>query len=281
MDVPKEHIESFINFVKEESDYDFSAYSVKSFTRRINKLVSDQNISIPEIINRAIDNRAYLEKIVKSITVNTTELFRDPEIWEKIRENVIPKYRNENQINIWHPGVSSGQEAYSMMVLLDQTGLLERTDIIGTDLNDDVLETARTGKYKYREIDEYIENYHKAFEGTQIPNMKNYFAISKRKNLISVTPYLTKRIDFFKHDLTKQQNPRDHKYNIIVCRNLLIYFNHEMQNAIFRFFYEVLEPGGALIIGRHEGILSEIASKFDKFGTIYIKKYQFNTEEEL
>jgi chemotaxis protein methyltransferase CheR len=280
MDVSTEHINAFIKFVKQESEYDFSAYSVKSFTRRINKLVSDQNKSIPEIIHYAENNPAYLERIVKSITVNTTELFRDPEIWVQIRENIIPKYRDENTINVWHPGVSSGQEAYSMMVLLDNVGLLDRTQIIGTDLNDDVLETARSGKYKYREIDEYIENYNNAFKGSDKPLMKHYFNVSKRKNLITVSPYLTKRIEFIKHDLTKLKNPQDHLYNIIVCRNLLIYFNHEMQNSIFRFFYDSLIPGGALIIGRHEGILSDIASKFDKHGTIYIKKYQFGNFDE-
>jgi chemotaxis protein methyltransferase CheR len=279
MDVPAEHIKAFVDFVKQESEYDFSAYSVKSFTRRINKLVSDQNKSIPEIIQYAFSNPVYLEKIVKSITVNTTELFRDPEVWVKIRESIIPKYRNEPTIRIWHPGVSSGQEAYSMMVLLDNVGLLDRSQIIATDLNEDVLDTARSGKYKYREIDEYIENYNKTFEGTDKPVMKHYFNISKRKNLIAVSPYLTKRIKFLKHDLTKLKKPEDHQYHIIVCRNLLIYFNHEMQNAIFRFFYDSLLPGGTLIIGRHEGILSDIAAKFEKQGTIYIKKHQFGNSE--
>ena len=272
MDVSEKHIQDFIDFVKENSKYDFSSYSIKSFTRRLNKLVSDQKMRIPEILLKAINNDEYLDKIIKNITVNTTELFRDPMIWTMIRKDIIPRYRNEEIFNIWHPGVSTGQETYSMMVLLDEAGILDRANIVATDLNDDVLATAESGKYKYREIDEYIKNYDETFGDDNKPAMSKYFNISKRKNLIKVERILTNKAKFIRHDLTSLKNPTDHKYHMIVCRNLLIYFTHEKQNEIFKFFYDLLLPGGTLVIGRHEGILSNIASKFEKKGTIYIKK---------
>ena len=272
MDVTERHIQDFIDFVKENSKYDFSSYSIKSFTRRLNKLVADQQMRIPEILLTAVNDTEYLDTIIKNITVNTTELFRDPMIWTMIRKDIIPRYKNEEQINIWHPGVSTGQEMYSLMVLLDEVNILDKAIIIGTDLNDDVLKIAESGKYKYREIDEYIKNYDEAFGDDNKPLMSKYFNISKRKNLIKVEKNLTKRAKFIRHDLTSLKNPTDHKYQMIVCRNLLIYFTHEKQNEIFKFFYDLLVPGGTLVIGRHEGILSNIASKFEKKGTIYIKK---------
>ncbi|MEA2041558.1 MAG: CheR family methyltransferase [Bacteroidota bacterium] len=272
MEITTQDIQSFLDFIKDASKYDFSSYSIKSFTRRLAKLTLDENLTIPEIIIKAENNSSYLDEIVKNITVNTTELFRDPEIWNLIRKNVLHRYSTEKEINIWHPGVSTGQEAFSLMVYLDQFGLFNRANIIATDLNRDVLETAKTGKYKYREIDEYIENYNNSFEEGEIPPMSRYFNISRRKNLIKVDRKLTKKANFTVHDLTSLINPTNHKYHMILCRNLLIYFNHEMQNKIFQFFYDNLEKGGALIIGRHEGILSNLVSKFNKKGVIYIKK---------
>lgn len=271
-DISKEHIQEFIRFLRFESDYDFSGYSIKSFTRRLNKMVSDKGKSIPEIIEDMRENPKLIDSVAKSITVNTTELFRDPEIWKIIRQDIFPKYSAEKQINIWHPGVSTGQEAYSMMVIADEAGVLDQCRIIGTDLNEDVLAVAESGKYKYREIDEYIENYRQVFGSIDSPPMKNYFNFSKRKSLITVSGRLTKKIRFVKHDLTRTQNPLDAKYHMIICRNLLIYFDHDTQNRIFKFFYDQLHPGGTLVIGRHEGILSDIVSRFDKRGTIYIKK---------
>ncbi len=270
--INEKHIQDFISFFKTEANYDFSNYSLKSFTRRLVKLVEDSGKSLPEIVEDMQQYPELIEETIKKITVNTTELFRNPQVWRIMRKDIIPKYVNEEQINIWHPGVSTGQEAYSLMVLLDEVGLLDRCNITGTDINEDVLKIARTGKYKYREIDEYIKNYSEVFDGTSSPPIKNYFTFSKRKNLITVNNKLLPKIEFLKNDLLKTQNPNNFKYHLIVCRNLLIYFNHETQNRIFKFFHDILHKNGTLIIGRHESILSDIASCFEKRSTIYIKK---------
>ncbi len=264
----------FINAVKNYSDYDFSEYSIKSFTRRLEKLTMDNNTDIEGLIRKISNNQVFLEKIIKDITVNTTELFRDPQIWQKINKDILHKYKNEDQINVWHAGSSTGQEVFSMLILLESAGLFEKTNVYATDLNTDVIDVAKSGKYKYREIDEYINNFNTAFEGskTETPPLKKYLDISKKRSMIKVKSFLFNKPIFKKHDLVSLTNPFDVKYHIICCRNVLIYFNHELQNRIFENFHKSMHQGGTLIIGRHEGILGEIGSEFEKYGTIYIKK---------
>lgn len=272
MEIKQSDINLFVETVQKLSDYDFSDYSVKSFSRRLEKLTGDYKSSVEELTKKMRKDRRFLEKLVKEITVNTTELFRDPPIWQSIRKMVIPRFSNEEFINVWHAGASTGQEVYSLLILMHQLKLFDKTRVYATDLNEDVLELSASGVYRYREIDEYIENYNAAAEGIKVPKIKEYMDISRKRSTIKIKPFLTQKPVFQKHDLVSLKRPFDRKLHIIFCRNVLIYFNHELQNRIFEMFRESLHPGGALIIGKHEGILGEVGMKFEKFGTIYFKK---------
>lgn len=272
--VTEQDLQLFIDAISENSDYDFEDYSVKSFTRRIEKLLSDNRTDIDGLVKKVTNSSSFLEKTVKNITVNTTELFRDPQIWVKIKNDIIERYSNEPEINIWHAGSSTGQEVFSLLILMHHLGLYDKINSFGTDLNTDVLNVARSGKYKYREIDEYINNFEETFyDCKKKPKLENYIEINNKKSLIKIKPFIFEKPIFTKHDLVTLKNPyEDKKYHMILCRNVLIYFNHDLQNQIFEMFYDNLVPGGTLIIGRHEGILGEIGNKFEKHGTIYIKK---------
>ena len=165
---------------------------------------------------------------------------------------------------------------FHSFILMNELNLFDKLEVYGTDLNEDVLEIARTGKYKYRDISEYIENYNTALksfvsEDYEIPFSK-YLDINKRRDTVKIKPFLVKKPTFKRHNLVNDGNIFDKKFDIIMCRNVLIYFNHDLQNQIFEFFYENLNEDGALVIGRHEGILGTIASKFKKKDTIYIRK---------
>ena len=109
----------FINAVKNASNYDFSEYSEKSLKRRLQKILIDNNMDLITLINKLKTNKDFLEKTVKDVTVNTTELFRDPQIWQTLRYRILPKFNDNKNINIWHAGCSTGQEVYSMMILLN------------------------------------------------------------------------------------------------------------------------------------------------------------------
>jgi chemotaxis protein methyltransferase CheR len=265
-------INTFIDALKRKSNYDFSEYSIKSFTRRVEKLLADYRTDIDGLIKKFSSEPSFLEELVRNITVNTTEIFRDPELWKKINNEILPLYKNELRINIWHAGASTGQEVYTMLILLKINGLFDKSKIYASDLNSEVLETAESGKYKYREIDEYINNFNLTFDNDKKYDINDYFKISRTRNLIKVNSSLMDKAQYKKHDLTNLTNPFAVKYNIIFCRNVLIYFNNELQNKVYKLFLDSLFTGGALIVGKHEGILGDISEKFIKKGTIYIKK---------
>jgi len=273
IELTEKDIQTFLDAIKKESTYNFEEYSIKSFTRRLQKILSDQKTDIDGLIKKISSNEDFLEQIVKNITVNTTEIFRDPEIWKVLNNEIIPTLKKEQRINIWHAGASTGQEVYTMLILLKQQGLFEKSRIYASDLNTDVLKVAEAGKYKYREIDEYIKNFNETYEdGENKYDINDYFKISRTRNLMKVRSNLLNKVQYKKHDLTHLTNPFAVKYNLLFCRNVLIYFNHNLQNKIFKMFHDALFTGGALIVGKHESILGNIADKFEKRGTIYIKK---------
>lgn len=265
-------IQLFVDALKTKSGYDFNEYSIKSFTRRVQKILADHKTDIHDLIKKTSDNEEFLEEIVRNITVNTTEIFRDPELWRTINKEILPPFKKEHRINIWHAGSSTGQEVYTMLILLKQHGLFEKSRVYASDLNSDVLKVAESGKYKYREIDEYINNFNETFNSSEEYDINDYLKISRSRNLIKVRSSLLNKAQYKKHDLTNLTNPFAVKYNLIFCRNVLIYFNHNLQNKIFKLFLDSLFTGGALIVGKHEGILGDIANKFEKKGAIYIKK---------
>jgi chemotaxis protein methyltransferase CheR len=279
MEIPDEEITLFSNAIKENSQYDFSDYTIKSFRRRLEKVLTDNNTNMTGIIAKIKNNPAFLEKTVKDITVNTTEMFRDPKVWHALRYSVFNKLKEKEKLNIWHAGVSSGQELYSMLILLFELGLFERTTIVGTDLNTDVLEDAKKGVYKYRFNLEYLDNFNKVMrenpynieEKFDVPYSR-YLDIDKTNDTISIKKFLLNKPVYMKHDLVQDGNIFDTPFDLIICRNVLIYFNNNLQNKVFDLFYNALSPGGFLIIGLHESILGPMAGKFNKKGLLYERK---------
>lgn len=267
-----------INALFETSGYDFSEYSEKSFKRRVDKIVEDHNISIQVLVDKIRKSKSFSEQIVKEITVNTTEIFRDTKTWQTLKHQVLKKYKDKETIDIWHIGCSTGQEIYSLLILLNEIGIMDKARIVATDLNTDVIEVAKKGVYKFREIDEFIENYDAVMMSNPDENedhvnvaYQKYININRRKNLIKVKPLLLNKVEYFKHDIIQDGNIFDRQFDFIFCRNVLIYFKHKLQNRLFEFFYDNIKVGGALVIGRHEGMLGQISGKFKKIDSIYLK----------
>jgi len=279
MPLTPEDILLFISALKSVSDYDFSDYSSKSFTRRIEKVLIDYKLDITTLISKVKHDKDFLEQIIKDITVNTTELFRDPKTWQTLKYRVLPKFQDKSSIYIWHAGSSTGQEVYSMMILLDEMGMLDKAKIFASDINTDVINVAKEGKYVYRFNIDYLENFDQVIkqnpfnfeEYSDIPYSK-YFIIDKIKDTITMKPFLTNKAIYRKHDLVKQGNIWDIKFDIIMCRNVLIYFNYELQNRIFSMFHDSLVNNGYLVLGIHESILGLQSQKYNKKGLVYSKK---------
>ena len=272
MIVTQQDVEFFINKTKEISDYDFSGYSQKSFTRRLEKILSDNNTDVESLVKKMEKNGKFLENVVKEITVNTTEPFRTPTIWQKLIPKIEERFSKLETINIWHAGCSSGQEVYSMLILLYEMGLFHKTKIFGSDLNEDVLDVARAGKYRIHDFDEYWDNFKLVMDKFPDFNSENYLEINKRRGVVKMKGFLVEKPVFAKHNLIKNDNIFGVKFDMIMCRNVLIYFDHDLQDKIFNFFYENLSEDGILVIGKHESILSSIQRKFDRTDSIYMIK---------
>ncbi len=279
MEIEDQDIQAFIDTVKSLSDYDFTDYSDKSLKRRLSKILLDLDLSVRSLIERIRIDRSFLEEIVKDITVNTTELFRDPAIWHSLRYDILPRIQNLPRINIWHPGCSTGQEVYSMMILLNEMGLLQKSGIYASDINGDVLEVARAGVYKYRFNEVYLDNFDAVIRENprdsdcyfDVPYSK-YFHIDKTRDNIRMNKQLLQKPLYRKNDLVRDPNPFDAAYDLIVCRNVIIYFNYELQNKVFKLFLDNLNPGGCLVLGVHETILGPFAPRFEKKFQAYFKR---------
>lgn len=274
-----EEIALFINSLKKFSTYDFTDYSEKSFARRLDKISSDNKLDANGLLNKMKNDSVFLEQVVRDITVNTTELFRDPDIWQAIRFRVLPRYESQSVINIWHAGCSTGQEVYSMLILLNEMGLYDKANVFATDINTDVIDIAKKGVYKFRFNIDYLNNFDKVLKENpynyedvaDVPYSK-YFDIDKAKDIITIKPFLTKKPLFRKQDLVRDGNIFYTKFDIILCRNVLIYFNHQLQNRIFEQYHQNLFARGCLILGVHESMLGPVASKFKRKGIMYVKK---------
>ncbi len=275
----EQHINELNETFRLVSDYDFSDYSEKSLLRRIEKILSDESMSFQELILKLKTDRVFLEHVVKEITVNTTELFRDPKIWHIIKYQILKKLQEKETLNIWHVGCSSGQEVYSMNILLHEAGLADRTKLYGTDINGDMLARAQEGRYPFRFNLEYLDNFKQVvqinplnYEDFNDVPFSKYFEIDELNDTIKVREILKSNVEFKKHNLVNQDNLFKIKFDMILCRNVLIYFNVRLQNKLFHTFSDNLLRKGYLILGAHESILGPEVFGLIKHGNYYIKK---------
>jgi chemotaxis protein methyltransferase CheR len=277
MELTPEKVQYFVTETKRISEYDFTGYSLKSFTRRLEKILTDNYLDIEALVKKMEKNSKFLENVVKEITVNTTEPFRTPSIWQNLIPHMRERLSGLDNINIWHAGCSTGQEVYSMLMVLYELGLFHKARVYGSDLNEDVLEVARSGKYRLHEFDDYWDNFKESMSAFPNFNYEDYLEVNRRRGIVKIKSFLVEKPVFVKHNLIKDGNFFGTKFDLIMCRNVLIYFDHELQDKIFIFFHESLNPDGILVIGKHESILSPIQRKFDRVESIYlIKKKQEN-----
>lgn len=278
MEVVGKDIRNFQLTVKEHSNYDFSDYSHTSLRRRLTRILLELEMDMEQLTLKMAKDEDFLRSITKKITVHTTEMFRDPDIWKEIKNKLLPHYSSQSKIRIWHPGCSTGQEVYSMLMVLDELGLLEKSEIYASDLHQEVLETAQKGVYRYRFNQSYLENFDRvmlngegSFEKNQKKQWKKYFHIDETRDTIQMTESLRKKPVYKKQDLVSDPNLFLVNFDLIVCRNVIIYFNTDLQNRVFELFHHSLKQNGALLLGVHESILGVYSKRFVRKDPFYFK----------
>ena len=279
MSITDSELSHIIQTIHSVSTYDFSDYSEKSLKRRIAKILMDSRITTDELLRQIRTQPKLLEETVKKITVNTTEMFRDPPIWLSLRSEILSKLANNPVIRIWHAGCSTGQEVYSMIILLNEMGLLNKAELYATDLNTDAIDTAKKGVYKYKFNISYLDNFDKVIR-TDVNNplivrdipYKKYLEIDQVNDKIKINQPLLEKPVYAKLDLVKDSNIFNVHFDLIMCRNVIIYFNYSLQNKIFQLFHNNLNENGFLMLGIHESILGPFSAKFEKRGYYYLRK---------
>jgi len=270
----KEDLENIILALKNNSSYDLSNYSLNSLGRRFGKILDDLKLSPSQLIEKINGSNSLPDELIKRITVNTTELFRDPKVWVELRKNVLPLYRGKSPIKIWHPGCSTGQEVYSLMILLDKLKMLDQSQVYASDINENVIETSKTGKYNYRFNKDFHSNFLKSFEidkNLEDDNFDKYLKLDTLQEKIQMANFLVQKPEYKKMDLVKDENLFNEKFDVIMCRNVIIYFNYDLQNQILEFFHKNMSANSCLILGIHESIIGPISSKFEKKNGVYFK----------
>lgn len=224
----------FLNFLKQEHQLDYSGYSESFVTRRLNGLMLNLNIQgLDMLLYYVKQNPDYVNVIKQDLSINYTEMFRDPRFFYSLRNNVFPFLATYPTLKIWHAGCSTGEEVYSLAILLHEVGLLRRTKIIATDWDQSVLEKASSATFETSRMQEYTRNYFSAGGNREF---SNYY--SSGYGQFKFHHELRNCISFEQHNLVS--DAMDQKFNLILCRNVMIYFNSILQNDV------VLKLNGSL-----------------------------------
>ncbi|NMH28018.1 CheR family methyltransferase [Flavobacterium silvaticum] len=247
-------IEAIISTIFEYYGYDFSGYSRASLNRRVNRLLELGNYShVEDLLSRIRHEPDYFERVVGDLTVNVTEMFRDPQFYKQLREKILPIIGTKPFIRIWHAGCSTGEEVFSMAILLDEHKLLEKTLLYATDISPDVLQTAKKGIFPLRQMKQYAENY--ASSGGKEDFSKYYMA---NYGLAKFEDRLIARMVFSQHNLVSDRSFNE--FDLILCRNVLIYFDKDLQNRALTLFDDSLPNLGFLALGSKENIKFSVLS---------------------
>ncbi|WP_410512363.1 protein-glutamate O-methyltransferase CheR [Paenibacillus sp. BR2-3] len=241
-------IELLLDGVHRLYGYDFRNYALPSLKRRIWHHVHAENVpSISALQEKVLHDRACFERFIHSLSIPVTEMFRDPGLFLTFRQKVVPLLRTYPYIRIWHAGCSTGEEVYSMAILLHEEGLYDKARIYATDINNRSLQQAKEGVYEISRMKQYTKNYLDA-GGTRA--FSEYYAA--KYNSVIFQPFLRKNIIFAEHNLATDTSFNE--FNVILCRNVMIYFNDELRDHVHGLFHESLSRFGVLVLGSKESI---------------------------
>ena len=228
--------------------YDFREYAPSSLRRRLKKRLEAEGLStFSALQDRVLHDPMAMEGLLRDLSVNVTGMFRDPTFFRAFREKVVPMLRTYPSVRIWHAGCASGEEVYAMAILLEEEGLYERARLYATDMNSEALDRARTGIFPISRMREYTMNYQQA-GGTR--SFSEYYTASYGAALFHAR--LRENVLFAQHNLATDTSFSE--FNVILCRNVLIYFNRHLKERTLRLFCGSLAPFGFLCLGRRESL---------------------------
>jgi chemotaxis protein methyltransferase CheR len=246
--IQTEELELLLNDISARYGYDFTEYSRASLQRRVQRLfILDKFPSFAEFRYRLRSDSHYFRRFVEEITVNVTEMLRDPSFYRTLRTTILPILATYPFIRIWHAGCSTGEEVYSMAILLKEADLLHKSLLYGTDINPLVIDKARKGIFPVTQMQKYSENY---IQSGGVRDFSGYYTANY--HLAKFDSSLTGRMIFSTHNLASDFSFNE--FQLILCRNVLIYFERDLQAKVFKLFDYSLENFGFLALGSKESL---------------------------
>jgi chemotaxis protein methyltransferase CheR len=258
-DLERLEIELLLEAVFRHYGFDFRSYAYASIRRRLWRRIEAEGLkTISALQDRVLHEPTMMEHLLLDLSINVTAMFRDPSFYLAFRQKVIPMLRTYPFFRIWHAGCSTGEEVYSMAILLEEEGLYERARIYATDINEVVVHRARAGIFPLERMQEYTENYIRA-GGTR--SFSEYYVAKYDGALFS--PALQRNVVFSQHNLVTDRSFAE--FNVILCRNVLIYFDRALQMRVHGLFHESLVHLGILCLGSKETLrLSEYEASYEE-----------------
>jgi len=259
-DAEELEIRDFVSTLKARHGYDFGEYAPASFKRRLRALRARSGAaSIAALSQRVADEPAFLRQVLAGLSVPVSEMFRDPWVFEALRREVLPILASYPRIHIWQAGCAHGEEVYSLAIMLEEEGLYDKTQIFATDLNDVALEEAAEGIYTSANARLFSENYLRA-GGKR--SLSHYF--HARYERIKFDESLKRNVTFASHNLSTDGVFAE--VQLILCRNVLIYFNDALQDRVLQLFRDSLVHKGFLCLGSKETLShTEVERDFSSF----------------
>lgn len=262
--IGEDELEVLLNDLLEVYGYDFTDYSRASLKRRVNRLLQlDKFSSVVEFRYKIRADAQYLKRFVEQITVNVTEMFRDPSFYKTLRLDILPVLSTYPFIRIWHAGCSTGEEVYSMAIILQEANLLHKSLLYATDINSDVVKKAMAGIFPLSQMKQYSENY---ILSGGVTDFSTYY--SAKYNYAKFNEELRAKVIFATHNLVSDRSFNE--FQLILCRNVLIYFDQNLQQRVFSLFDQSLEQLGYLALGSKETI---------RFSPLFTKYRQMDKEK--
>ncbi|NGM66200.1 CheR family methyltransferase [Sphingobacterium sp. SGR-19] len=258
--VRNDDMEMLLKDISHLYGYDFTQYSKASLKRRLNRIcMLDKFASFAELRYKLIHDKDYLSRFIEEITVNVTEMFRDPHFYASLRHHILPILGTYPFIRIWVAGCSTGEEAYSLAILLKETNLFDKTLIYATDINPSVLEKASKGIFPLNHMKQYSRNYILS-DGKR--DFSSYYV--SMYDVAKFHSELSSKMIFSTHNLVSDSSFNE--FQLILCRNVLIYFDKDLQNKVFKLFDDSLQPLGFLALGAKETLrFSEVEHRYKQW----------------
>jgi len=247
-DLENLEIDLLLEGIFQQYGFDFRDYARGSIKRRLWRRVYAEGLeSISGLQERVLHDQDTMNRLLEDLSINVTSMFRDPEFYMAIRQKVVPLLRTYPFIRIWNAGCSTGEETYSLAILLREEGLFDKSKIYATDINDTVIDLAKRGVFPLDKMRDYTENYIAAGGKTAF---SEYYTANGQGARFNES--LTENIIFAQHNLVSDRSFNE--FQMIICRNVMIYFDRSLQERVHGLFYSSLGMSGVLALGRKESI---------------------------